>query len=586
MIEGSKVGISNAAKEILPSHQKANSENADCEQEQRFEANSNEDQSFKSGDTLQNDSKERDFEPIGNSSDEVSKITRSPILIQSKETSEGKLKPFLTASSSVKISVPANLPLSSSILNTPGNRFTARAKIICPEKNLEPLKSAPINVSFDGGKTFTLANIIEIRNRENQNITSESQANVESKKLSDECRESKIEKNEVIAEKPTTIDAVLLGYSTSETAKNDLTVKEDKVPEKKPYLAKKKKKITKNPWDTDDSSEDTDDPDFIEEKKEVFERLRSGEKSNKTPKELRRSSRFVVKNDSDKPLCDTKKEATELENVTSESIRPEINSDTVLSQIENDDSLSLDGANLKDENKKLTKRKISATNKVVSQVNNSERRERNADENKKTTQTSKDEMFDCCAIHQDLFCKKCLPFKEKEGLWPVSSRAKEINSAWRSFVRRCAKHDCAKCVECNEIENGRHHDITDKKDKYCQAARNKDYMTQMENEENATGKEVAEHLKFDEEQPASHETSATAQSFIHDTIKNVNGARSVSKLSNTKEVEEEDNEIAVDYGERDKIILEELSKESKGACGRNDLMEVSKKAETEEKTKS
>ena len=366
----------------------------------------------------------------------------------------------VSATGAIQITVPASLSLSSNILNAPGNRVTARAKIVGPEKNFMPRKGSPVTVSFDGGKTFTLASIVEIRSGKDDGKLEKDKG----KEKGDEISKNLMENQ---AKKTTTIDAELLDVRTSGMTKRE-NIKEGRKVEKKAQIGKKKKKIIKDPWETDDSSDNVDggdnDPDFMDERKEKREKQLMQGMDEKQQKELRRSSRFMTKDNMGKEKIELK-EGNEEERGNEEEkesipVEPAVNGlftpsgkeiNCVLSK---DDSGHLGEDNSKIDAKKHD-RKILLTNKIVKKEAEKEgrcdRKENRSEELKKTTQTSKDEMFDCCAIHQDLFCQKCLPFRSKGGLWPVSSRAKEVNKAWRLYIRKCVQHECSKCIECNEL---------------------------------------------------------------------------------------------------------------------------------------
>ena len=406
----------------------------------------------------------------------------------------------VAASGSLKITVPANFALSSNILNTPGQRITARAKVVCPEKTLMPLKGGPVSVSFDGGKTFTLASIVEIRNRSNENILNKSEEKqAENKEKPVEGKEES--NNEETVNQPTTIDAVLLAYSSSETSRENVKGKSEKLYKSKTSV-KKKKRTSKKSQETDDSSEDDVDERILKE--------RSGVKSVKEHRELRRSSRFLMKNGAEDYEKNEKK-FRELENDNDGLIGKEETDDYLFAPSESEISLSEDDPNFqpvskqgeKDGKKRRCMTEKTLTEKKSENEKIKEEIEQVMNEDKKTTQTSKDEMFDCCAIHQDLFCKKCIRFKMKEGFWPASSRAKEVNTAWRNFVRRCDKHESSKCNECNDIvvvhDESVEETVAQQIDVSIQTKWNNDQMTQTEEAASKTGAIYASEESEDKE---------------------------------------------------------------------------------------
>lgn len=350
-----------------------------------------------------------------------------------------------TASNSITITVPANLSLPSNVFNAPGSRVTARAKLVCAEKSLMPLKGSPVSVSFDGGKTFTLASIVEIRSRSNDETPGNDDKGIQ-------IESGKNVNDNLPKVAAGSIDAELLDVCASEISNKDLKRNERKKFERSAQ-SKRKKKITKTEWESDDSY---DDPDFTAERKNN-ELEANRETSTEQHKDLRRSSRFTMKKYTYEE--EAKGESEEEKDEINESFHPEDIIDTLFpsSESENNGDLSEDDPNYVPKGSSIgelkkcerKKRSIISMSPIEKETNES----RNDDEKEtKRIQTSKDEMFDCCAIHQDLFCPKCLPFKRKEGFWPASSRSKEVNGAWRMYLRKCAKHDNSKCVECWNVE--------------------------------------------------------------------------------------------------------------------------------------
>ena len=555
-------------KGTLSLNETSNLESVGCEQEIIAETNVNQELSVENEVGKQNESKAlKGTVESGSKSttnrhcvDEISSMSVSSV--QLENTSVEKTKPLLP-NSSLKISVPAHLPISSSMLNAPGNRFTARAKIACPEKNLEPLKGAPVNVSFDGGKTFALANIVEIRNKSNHSHSNESQERVAASK--EKSNERQKFRSGGVIEKPTTIDAVLLGYSTSELSRKDVIEKEDKTSEKKPCTTRKKKNITGSTYDTDNSSdEDADDPYFVQKGKETSEQLRPAKKSCETHKELRRSSRFAMKSDANKEIWDGKGMAKEVRSIMSQSIHHENASNAVLSEADNEEKLSSEGLSLTGANGKTELGKTPIDKSIEAAGSTCETRVWNGDDFMRTTQTSKDEMFDCCAIHQNLFCHKCLPFKKKEGHWPVSSRSKEINAAWRRFVQRCSKHDCSKCEECYDIEKGlsvdKSHDVYDGalQDRLFQEASNKTYKAHKEAIEKPIPLKKMEHFGHGKNELVPHK-SIGFQLGMHDVIEDkTESIESTSRIENTEEADRVDTRLKGKSKANGSIVIEKV----------------------------
>ena len=534
--------MSEKFKGIRQERQETNVQYDGYSRELRNDADVNEEQSIKSGILMGKEMKTLDEfrqsqEGCVPTSNESPKF---PFTAQNRGTTLGERKPVV-ASNSLKITIPPNLTLPSNILDVPGGRFTARAKIACPQKNLEPLKGGPVNVSFDGGKTYTFASIVEIRNK--QNIGVEGQKNVaESKQIPDQGKESKKE-----TEMPASIDAVLLAYSPSDVALKDFTRKEGNTLENAPRLTTNNEGIPEAPRNTENSSvADVVETGDIEEKKDILESLKSENKLIGPPRELRRSSRFSVKNACDSPKEETAEFQNKMKSGCAESTMT-----YVLPENRSNEKLLADSSSSKTEEGKEKVRKVKPLSmNLESQFSACEKR-------KKLLQTGKDKMFDCCAIHKNLFCKKCLPFKVKEGNWPVSSRAKEINSAWRTFVRKCAKHDCSRCTECNEISyeafQTRALDTGDyrQKGKFYLTVRNEEDVAQIHHRNNELGAQ-----KIDDN---DHFMSNNSSSIKQLSVDSTNGNKA-EKIRVASKADEMDAELEVESEEKKTAFKESLDK--------------------------
>ena len=568
--ESDQISIPEKFKSITQERREAIAQYDGCNREQGSDTDvseEREEQSIKNGILMGKEMKtfdnqrqpERGCLPTSNESQNSSKLSTFPFAAQSKSTTSGELK-LVTASNSLKITVPPNLNLPSNILDVPGGRFTARAKIACPEKDLEPLKGGPVNVSFDGGKTYTFANIVEIRNKQNIAVDGEKSV-AESRQISEQRKESEKE-----AEIPTAIDAVLLAYSPSgEAAKGpsgvaakgpsgvaakDLTRKEGNASEKTPHSTTNVNGIPEAHGNTDNSSvEDVAESDVIEDKKESLDSLKSENKLIGPLKELRRSSRFSVKNSCDNP----KEEIAEFQNKKSNCA--ESTMACVLPDNGRNEKSLTDSSSFKTEDGKERVRKVKPISiNLESQLSACEKR-------KKVLQTSKDEMFDSCAIHKNLFCKKCLPFKVNEGDWPVSSRAKEINSAWRTFVRKCAKHDCSRCTDCSEISyeafQTRALVTADNKQtmKCYLTVRNEEVVAQKRSEENALGAQKVDN-------GSDHIISSSAPSIMQLSVDSAI-ENEVEKIQVASTVDDIEAQFEAKCEEKKTAFRESLDKKSR-----------------------
>ena len=411
-----------------------------------------------------------------NSTVGTSKAGDTPRVSTGTSPKEGPTEgPNISTGSAFTISVPTTISLPTDLLNNVGSRLTARAKIVCPEKNLLPLKGTPVNVSFDGGKTFTLANIIGIRNGNQSLFEGNKTEGTTDKSMSDKDGNGSLkqvletDENKQMKQK-NVIDAVVLGVSKAESLPEEPKDTGKKLEEESSFMLKKKLTSKKVICVTDNSSNkvDLDDDALDQEREKERKVLKEGQKKRrKKSKELRRSNRFRRESDSEmssgKPqvdddangippnqLVDCLFPLSESENSGDLSDDPSYNPVRPLSDlVKRGEKKKLALRKGPDEKEQHESDKKSIESAAVSA--------KTPDSSKRTTETSKDEMFDCCDIHKNLFCPKCLPFREVEGLWPAASRAKEVNTAWRKFNKQCEKHGEVKCAICRNCNTDKKH---------------------------------------------------------------------------------------------------------------------------------